>query len=207
MSKYSAKSAPKILPPAGTHNARVVRICEIGTQVTDFGDKFKVQVSYELVDESAIFNEDKGEQNFVVHKTYNRSLHKRADLAKDVAAIRGSAVEDGEEFEMDELLGLPCQVEVVITEDEQYANIKNVVAANKKVKIAKAESELKSLYLDENFDEDVYDSLPSGLQDKIAESQEYKDLMEEMKPKSKKGKEVEEPRKKKPSAPVKKGRK
>ena len=189
MSKYTSKAAPKILPPAGTHNARLVRIAEMGTQETEFGEKFKVQLSYELVEESAVFNEDKGEQNFVVHKTYNRSLHKRADLGKDITAILGRDLEENEEFEMDDLLGEPCQVVVVITEDEQYANIKAVIPANKKAKIPKAESELKSLYLDENFDEDVYDSLPEGMKEKIAASQEYKDIEGSSAPKSKKGKE------------------
>jgi hypothetical protein len=187
-SSYKVTQTEKILPPEGMHNARAVRFLELGTQETEFGDKFKCQISFELVDESAVFNEEKGEQNFVVHRTYNRSLGKRSDMGKAVRALLGSDyVDDAEEIEMDEILDQPCQVQVKYSDDEKYANIVDVLPPNKKVKVAKSESELASLYLDDNFDQDVFNTLPDWMQEMIADSPEGEELEIELeKPKSKK---------------------
>ena len=193
MSKLKVSQREKVLAPEGVHNARIVRIVELGTQPSDeWGDKFKIEISFELVDESAVFNEEKGEQNFVVRKKYNRSLHKRSDLAKHITAITGNKFEAGDEFEMDDLLNQPCQVEITHSEDGQYANITGIMKAAKGVKVAKAESELQSLYLDESFDQDVFDTLPEYMQDMIADTDEYKELFPDEKPKSKKSKDEDD---------------
>lgn len=185
-SAYNVNTSERILPEEGMHNARVVRFLELGTQDGgEFGDKFKVQLSFELVDASAVFNEENGEQNFMVHRKYNRSLHKRSDLGKAVRAILGKDFPEEGEIEMDTLADMPCQVEVTHSEDGQYANVTNVVAAPKTGKVAKSENEFISLYLDDNFDEDVFDSLHDGLREKIEASPEYQELFPDAKPKRK----------------------
>lgn len=193
--KYAVSQTEKILPPEGLHNARVIRIVEQGTQDTDWGEKFKVQLSFELVDESAVFNEENGEQNFTLHRTYNRSLGAGADLGKAVRAILGKDyVNDAEEIEMDELLDQPCKVMVEYSDDEEYANIIKIFPWKKSDgKCAKAENEPVSCYLDENFDQSVFDTLPDWLQETMAKSDEGQELIEEglmewAAPKSKKGK-------------------
>lgn len=190
MSKYSAKASAKILAPEGVHPARCVRFIELGTQdMGEFGDKFRCQISYELVEESAVFNEDKGEQPFVVHKTYNRSLHKRSDMGKAVRVLLGvKDFDPDEEIDMDDILDQPCMVEIVHSEDGQYANVAAVTAVPKGTKVKKSETDTKSLYLDDSFDEDVFDSLHDSLKEKIEESPEYKELgLDNDKPKSRKG--------------------
>lgn len=214
MSKLKVSQREKVLAPEGVHNARIVRIVELGTQPSDeWGDKFKIEISFELVDESAVFNEEKGEQNFVVRKKYNRSLHKRSDLAKHITAITGNKFEAGDEFEMDDLLNQPCQVEITHSEDGQYANITGIMKAAKGMKVAKAESELQSLYLDDSFDTETFETLPEYMQDMISDTDEYKELFPDEKPKSKKkskdedddekpkrkGKQVEEEEEEKPT--------
>jgi len=201
MSKLKVSQREKILAPEGVHNARIVRIVELGTQPSDeWGDKFKIEISFELVDEAAVFNEEKGEQNFVVRKKYNRSLHKRSDLAKHITAITGNKFESGDEFEMDDLLNQPCQVEITHSEDGQYANITGIMKAAKGMKVAKAESDLQSLYLDDSFDSEIFETLPEYMQDMIADTDEYKELFPDEKPKSKKQKadddEDEKPKRK-----------
>jgi hypothetical protein len=193
--KYAVSQTEKILPPEGLHNARVIRIVEQGTQDTDWGEKFKVQLSFELVDESAVFNEENGEQNFTLHRTYNRSLGAGADLGKAVRAILGKDyVNNAEEIEMDELLDQPCKVMVEYSDDEEYANIIKIFPWKKSDgKCAKAENEPVSCYLDENFDQSVFDTLPDWLQETMAKSDEGQELIEEglmewAAPKSKKGK-------------------
>ncbi len=201
MSKLKVSQREKILAPEGVHNARIVRIVELGTQPSDeWGDKFKIEISFELVDEAAVFNEEKGEQNFVVRKKYNRSLHKRSDLAKHITAITGNKFEAGDEFEMDDLLNQPCQVEITHSEDGQYANITGIMKAAKGVKVAKAESDLQSLYLDDSFDTEIFETLPEYMQDMIADTDEYKELFPDEKPKSKKSKKDDDDEDEKPKS-------
>lgn len=191
---YSVDGSDRILPDEGLHVARPIRIIELGTQESEWGDKFKVSISYELTESSAVFNPDNGEQNFVVHRKYNRSLHKRSDLGKDVRAIMGKRFPDKGTFEMDQILDEPCQVEIAHSEDGQYANIVKVTAAvknGKPIKVAKSENECISLYLDENFDEDVFDSLHDTVRAAIEKSPEYQEMFPDAKPK-RKGKAAEE---------------
>lgn len=173
--KYAVSETNKILPPKGMHNARIIRFLELGTQETEWGDKFMCQIGFELVDESAVFNEEKGEQNFTKFRDYFRSLSPRSDMGKVVRAALGD-IED--EVEMDDILDQPVQIEITHTKDGKYANIKQVIAPPKG-KISKSENDVQSLYLDENFDQDVFDSLPDWLQEKIAGSDEFQALVED----------------------------
>lgn len=176
MSKYDASASAKILAPEGMHNARIVRFLELGTQSTDWGDKFQCMISAELVDESAVFNEENGEQNFVVHRRFNRSLKPRSDMGKVVRAVLGDELD--EEIEMDDILDGACQVKIKHSKDGKYANWISTEQPPKG-KVAKSESDVCSLYLDENFDQDVFDELPDWLQDIIKESDEYKQCVED----------------------------
>lgn len=193
--KYAVSQSEKILPPEGLHNARVSRFLELGTQDTDWGEKFKCQISYTLVDETAVFNEEDGEQNFVLHRTYNKSLGSGSDMGKAVRAILGKDyVNDAEEIEMDEILDQPCKVMVEYSDDEEYANIIKVFPWKKSDgKCAKLPDDPMSCYLDENFDQSVFDTLPEWIQETMATSPEGEELIEEglmewedPKPKSKK---------------------
>lgn len=191
-SSYDVNQSERVLPEEGMHNARVVRFIEQGTQETEFGEKFKVQISYELVDASHVFNEDKGEQNFMVHRKYNKSLHKRSDMGKDIRAIFGKDFPEKGSIEMDEIADRPCQVEIAHSEDGQYANVVKVVGPPKTGKVAKSENEFISLYLDDNFDEDVFDSLHDSIREKIEESPEYQEITGKSAPKRKKKKDEDD---------------
>lgn len=189
MAKYSV-GFEKNLAPEGVHDARIVRFIELGSVETDYGKKFKCQVSFELVDET-FENQDGEEVPYVVHRTYNRSLTKRSDMGKDLraAGLDCDSDDDDYEVEMDDLLNMPCMVEITHTEDGQYANMTKVLKMKKGHKVAKCQTELASLYLTEDdFDQEVFDSLPEFLQDQITESDEYIEMFGESKPKSKKGK-------------------
>lgn len=195
---YSVGNTETILPSEGLHDARIIGFVELGTQKTDWGDKFQVEVAIELVDESAVFNEEDGEKNFVKYMRCTKSLGKRATLGKLVRKVHPEDIDELEEVEMDDILNQPLRVEIEYSEDEQYANIVGFFKVKEKDadKIDEAENEAYSLYLDENFDQDVFDTLPDWKQEMIAESPEGEELIEDgtlefgSKPKSKKGKKT-----------------
>ena len=83
------------------------------------------------------------------------------------------------DIEMDDLLGKACMVTVEHKETDAgiFANVVNVGQLPKGTKAKKATEELKSLDLDETFDQEIFDSLPDFLREKIASSAEYESVM------------------------------
>jgi hypothetical protein len=196
--KVSAKSKERVLAPEGVHAARCVRILDLGTQ---FSERFqtsarKVQLSFELVNETHVFNEEEGEQPFVLHRKYTASLNKRASLAKDIQAWTGKKLDKNAEFDLDELLGQACQVQVTHDESdngEVYANIQTIMAAPKGAKVKAAATPLTTLSLESGeFDQDVFDELPEFLQEIIQETPEYQELNKGKKKTARKAEDEEE---------------
>jgi len=112
----------------------------------------------------------------VVYRQYTFTSSPKGSLMKDLRAAFG--VKDTD-IEMDDLLGRACMVTVEHKETDAgtFANVVAVGMLPKGTKAKKATEELKSLYLDETFDQEVFDSLPDFLREKIASSSEYEEVM------------------------------
>lgn len=182
--KISSKNKERALAPEGVHAARCVRVLDLGTQYNKKFDSTarKVQLAFELVDETHVFNEEKGEQPFVVYRTYTASLNKKASLYKDIQAWLGLKLEKNAEFDVAQLLNKPCQVQILHNSSESgetYANIQSIMAPPKTMKVKNAASELVMFSLDpDEFDQEVFDSFPDFLKEIIEASPEYKALEE-----------------------------
>jgi hypothetical protein len=207
--KITGRSSARVLAPEGTHLSRCIRIIDLGTQTEEFEGNEKrvkkVQLSFELIGQTFTLNEgeeDEREVPFVVHKEYTASIGAKANLGKDIAAWLGKKIDPSDEFEIDQLLGKECQVQVITAatkkDGKEYSKINAILAIPAKTKVPKAESPLQSLYLEDGgFDQDTFDALPEFLQERIEDSPEYKALFaEEEKPKAAAGKS------KKPATPV-----
>jgi len=174
--KLTPKSSSRILAPEGIHFARCIRIVDLGTQESsnpEWRASRKLNLGFELVDESAIFDEERGEENFVVYGNWNQSLGKKSKLRPLIESWTGKKIAD--EFELDTLLDLPCQIQIThVTNDKgTYANITNIMGPGKG-KVSKSTMEPESLYLDETFDEEIFKKLPEFMQEMIEDSPEYK---------------------------------
>jgi hypothetical protein len=166
------KIAPRELAPEGAHSAAVVQIIDLGTQESrDYGPRHKLQIAYELVEEKTTEG-----AAMVVYRQYTFTSSPKGTLMKDLRAAFGVKDQD---IEMDDLLGKPCMVTVEWAETDAgtFANVAAVSMVPKGTKVKKPTEELKSLYLDETFDQEVFDSLPDFLREKIAASKEYEEVM------------------------------
>ena len=119
--------------PEGLHHAVAVDVIDLGVLQTNWGDKHKVRLVWQIEEENA----ETG-RRFEVRKQYNLSLHEKATLRKDLEAWRGRKFTDEElkGFDLEKLLGANAQVQVVqdISEDGSiYANVQAVVPAPKNV--------------------------------------------------------------------------
>ena len=76
---------PKV--PTGVHNARCVRVIDLGTQRNDYGGnitfKRQVLIIWEIPDQMS------NDQPMTISKFYTLSLHEKSNLGMDLTSWRG----------------------------------------------------------------------------------------------------------------------
>jgi len=172
------------LAPAGNHLARCVKLVDLGTTESTYQGvthhRHQCLVMWELPDELMKPNEAGDELPFIVSKFYTLSLHEKAKLRHDLISWRGRdfTPEELKRFPMKNILGAACLVSVV-HEKKTNGDMKAVVTAVAKVpkKTVVPDQVNPAVYFSmepDEFDRDVFDSLSEGLQNLIAESDEWK---------------------------------
>ena len=154
---------------------------DLGTHETtgQFGTKRqrKVRLSFELPNEQAVFNEEKGEQPYIVHRDYTFSMHEKAALRLFLEGWRGKKFTDEEakSFDIATLLKVPAMLNIMHIErnGRTYANIGSASRLPKGLQCPPQITPAVEFSL-ADFDEEVYDGLPEWLQKKIADSDEWK---------------------------------
>lgn len=165
--------------PEGAYIATCVRLIDLGTQITTFqgADKLqrKVLVAWEVPDEIVEYD---GEQRpALIMSRYTASLSDKANLRKHLEAWRGRRFTDDElkGFDLKNVLGKPCQIQVVHSPDGAYANVAAIMALPKGTSPPAIHHPLIHFSLDEGeFSEGIYDGLSDKLKAQIAGSPEYK---------------------------------
>jgi hypothetical protein len=165
--------------PEGSYIATCVRVIDMGTQITTFqgADKLqrKVLIVWEVPDEMV---EYEGEQRpALLMQRYTASLSDKATMRKHLEAWRGRRFTDDElkGFDLKNVLGKSCQVQVIHSENGAYANIAAIMALPKGTKAPDIYHPLVNFSLDEGeFSEGIYDGLSDKLKAQIATSPEYK---------------------------------
>lgn len=179
--KASKKSTPRVNPPKGTHIAILTQILDWGTQHDAYGDRRKVELIWELPEELHVFNEERGEEPFIVDRKFALTISKKAALKECLEGMTGVEITD-DEIELEPYLLTVCQLQINLVKDGEYENVdiqsymqlgKN---DQKRIKSFKPQGEVKCLDLD-NFDEEVFKTLPDWKQKLIATSPEYKEAV------------------------------
>lgn len=160
--------------PEGAHLAVCIQIVDMGIQHSEFygKDSHKVLFGWELPDEP---NPEDNDKPFLVWKRYTLSLSDKANLRKDLESWRGRkfSAEELKGFDLKNVLGKPCQLQVVHNEGK-YANVASIMAVMKGTKVPPPVNPL--VYFDiSEWDEDVFKSLGDNLRNKIMESKEAKE--------------------------------
>lgn len=162
------------LPPADNHVARCIKLVHIGSIYDEKYDKLRnqVMITWELPNELAKF---KGvEEPFVVSKTYTLSLSEKATLRKDIENWRGQKFTEKEleGFDLVKLLGQPCMVQVVHSDDGKYANVSGVSKIPKGLPVPAQIN--KSIYFSiSEFTEESFNKLHDWEKKKVEASNEY----------------------------------
>lgn len=175
------------LIPAGTYLARLYSIIEIGTEEFEFQGEtkrtHKIRLTWELPTEMKVFNEEKGEQPKVISEEVGFSMHEKATLRnKVVHGMLGTSLTNTEAqgFDIDELLGKPCLLNIVHKPskkdpDIKYENINSISSLMKGQTCPDQINPTTTLYFN-NWNQEVFDKLPDFLKNKIMATPEYKSM-------------------------------
>lgn len=113
--------------PEGLHQAVCVEVIDVGIVETQWGDKDKVDIRWQLDKEDA-----ETQKRYTVVRRYTKSLNEKAHLRQHLEAWRGKKFtrEELEGFDLERLKGVNCQLQIVhtITDNGRvFANVQAIV--------------------------------------------------------------------------------
>lgn len=177
----------RVLISAGTHVARCYGMVEVGTITEDIMGESKtakkVRVSWEFPNELHIFDDSKGPQPLAIHKEFTLSMHEKASLRKYLESWRGKQYTeaDAKRVDVSKLIGAPCMITVmhkVSKSGNTYAEITGIAPVMKGMTCPDQINKSLLLYFNMEGWQEVFDTLPDFLKDKIKTSREFQNFQE-----------------------------
>jgi hypothetical protein len=180
-------------PKPGAFPARCVQIIDLGTHRETFAKSRKeklirkVRIGWELPTQKATFDEEKGEESFVIGQDYTQSLGERANLRIMLESWRGRAftADELQGFDLKVLLGKACFLNIIHKKSEttkrEYAQVTSVMKLPEGVTCPKATMP-KVIYDIDQGETGSFSQLSEYLQNRIKESEEWRDHPVETKP-------------------------
>ena len=166
-----ANEYPKV--PTGVHNARCVRVIDLGTQRSDYGGnityKRQVLIIWEIPDQIT------NDQPMTISKFYTLSLHEKSNLGMDLVSWRGRPFTEQEKqgFDITKLIGVPCQINVMHN-DNGKEKVSSVMPLGKDTKLQDQHHESISFSIDDfqKGQREQFNKLSEGIRKMILRSKE-----------------------------------
>lgn len=175
------RAKPK-LPPVepGVYIAVCVGVIDLGEQLCEYKDKKssyspKVQFIWELCGELVeVDGEQKPRQ---ISRTFTMSSSKKGNLLGFVSGWNGVQYTEDQFRELDlfEQAGRPCQLNIVLNDSGEYANVDSAIPLPKGMAAPATDTPLVCWNMDE-WNDDLFASLPEWVQEKIKKSTQYQTL-------------------------------
>jgi len=180
-------STPREPIPAGAYAARCYSIVDLGTreEVIQGNAKVihKIRITFELPTERRVFSEEKGEQPCVISKEFNLVLSEKSTLRAFLRSWRGKDFTEAEAaaFDVAKLIGAPCLLNIIhvagkANPSRMYDEISSVSPLPKGMVCPPQENPSFEFSFD-GYSQEVFDSLPNFLKEKVAGSYEFRDLL------------------------------
>lgn len=172
--------------PMGLHLAVSYGIWDLGTHTEEKWNKdvHKILISWEIPGERIDIEKDGKEQNLprVISNSYRLSLHKKANLRRDLESWRGKVFtpEELEGFDVYNVLGASCQLNIIHNEKDKkvYANISSIVPAPKGTKL-EPENPTMIFSFEDYPEKGIPEGTPDWIKEIIKDSQEWLGMMED----------------------------
>ena len=173
--KIKDRAKPKTPPvEPGVYMAVCIGFIDLGEQ---YSEKFKSYSNkgmyvWELPGETIeIEGEQKPRQ---LSKEFAISSSNKSNLRKFIESWNGKSYSDEEfmEFDLFDQIGKPCQLNVVLNETKEYANVDNLMPIPRGFPAPVTDTKLIRWDM-EAWNDAVFAELPEWIQDKIKKSTEY----------------------------------
>lgn len=173
--KIKDRAKPKAPPvESGVYIAVCIGVIDLGEQ---YSEKFKnyankVKFIWELIGETIeVDGEQKPRQ---LSKEFAFSASKKGSLRAFLSSWNGREYGDEEFGEVDvfDQIGKPCQLQVVLNETKEYANVANLMPLPRGVAVPVTDT--KPIRWDmEQWDDALFAELPEWVQEQIKKSTQY----------------------------------
>lgn len=185
--KIKKKSGSSVPPmDAGTYPAVCVGIVDLGEQYSETFKKYsdKLLVIWEIPSQTIeIDGEDKPRW---LSKDFSASLNEKSNLYQTLVSWRGKAFTENEltedengfmQFSVLDMLGTGCFLQVIVEEKNgnSYNRITSVISLPAGMSAPTTETPLIAFDMDA-WDDEVFNSLPVWIQDRIKKSTQYQKL-------------------------------
>jgi hypothetical protein len=173
-------------PEPGTHVARCIGLIDMGTQPVSWQGQTKYQrkvlITWELPEHlmNGEFKPECKGKPFAVSRRFTQSLAGQSALKATLESWRGKkfSKEDLSGFDPKSILGKPCLLTLIESEDGAYINIDSVAPLPKTMKCPPQVNASKYFSLElEEFDGKVLESFSDGLKEKIKATPEFRAIM------------------------------
>jgi len=186
MAIKGATGTPKELIPAGNYVAICYSMVQIGTVDNTYKGVTKktpkLRLGWELCDELKVFKEGEPAKPVVIEKEYSLYMTDKSNLRKDLESWRGATWTDQEanDFDITRLIKAPCMLNIIHhTSDngKTYEKISGITKLPKSIKAPAMFNPPRVLEFD-NWNQQLFESLPDFITDQIKTSLEYKAMKE-----------------------------
>lgn len=165
----------------GTYPARIYEYIHLGTQKGEWEGRetnyYKIRFTFELPTEKRVFKEGEEEKPLAMSYDATLSFNEKANLRKLAEACVGKMTDaEAVNFDVDTLVGKACLVSVAHKPPKDgivYPFITGFMPLMKGLAVEPQINTSKVLTF-ENWSEEVFNSLPQFIKDKITSSPEYK---------------------------------
>lgn len=188
MSLKIKKKSGSSVPPmdAGTYAAVCVGIVDLGEQYSETFKKYndKMLIIWEIPSQTIeIDGEDKPRW---ISRDFTAALSEKSNLYQTLVSWRGKAFTESEltedengfmQFSVLDMLGTGCFLQVIVEEKDSgsYNRITSVISLPVGIPVPTTETPLIAFDIDA-WDDEVFNSLPGWIQDRIKKSTQYQKL-------------------------------
>ena len=173
--KIKDRAKPKAPPvEPGVYMAVCVGVIDLGEQYSEMFKSYsnKVMFVWELPGETIeIEGEQKPRQ---LSKEFTISSSKKGNLRGCIESWNGKSYTDDEfmNFDLFDQVGKPCQLNVVLNDTKEYANVDNLMPIPRGFPAPTTNTELVKWDM-EAWDDEVFKKIPEWIQEKIKKSTQY----------------------------------
>lgn len=173
--KIKDRAKPKVPPvEPGVYMAVCIGFIDLGEQYSEMFKSYSNKGMYvwELPGETIeVEGEMKPRQ---LSKEFTISASSKSNLRKFIESWNGKSYSDDEflDFDLFDQIGKPCQLNVVLNESKEYANVDNLMPIPRGFPAPTTDTKQIRWNMDE-WNEDVFKELPEWIQEKIKKSTQF----------------------------------